>query len=114
MDKIDFAKINQMMKEDSAKYPEDNWDNYLDMLEDIKTHANANGGAIFSEDRPMQLKLAYRCANTGKTWACKITNLKKTIDELRKNNENEKADLLVKAHSTVEGKENLLKVINSQ
>ena len=114
---FEFLETNSVdIKDDNIniQHPNDSWDNYLDMLNDMKAHAKVNEGAIVQEDRPMELKLAYRCTNTNKTWSCKITNIRKTADELIKNGESEKADLIFKANATEEGKNNLLAVINGK
>jgi hypothetical protein len=61
----------------------DNWDDLFAMFDDIREHAKNNDRAVIEEDRPRQLRLAWRCTNTNKTWSIKIANVKKIIKRRR-------------------------------
>ena len=79
------------------------YDNFTEMLKDKKTYAKLNGNNIIQQDLPMQLKIGYKCETTEKFWACKMSNIKKTCDIS-----------ILKALSTLEGKNNLLDDINNK
>lgn len=93
---------------------DNNWDDLFAMLDDMKIHAFNNGGAIIQEDNPLQLKFGYRCTNTNKTWSIRIHNIKNSLNKDEDTGNTERADIFRKAIQTVDGKENLLKIINGK
>lgn len=84
------------------------------MLQDMKQHALNNGQAIEIADRPTELRWAWKCKNTGKTWSIRIGTLKKYQESLNlgDGSNKKKADILARLMQTQEGKQNLLDVIN--
>lgn len=114
----DMAEIVSALTKKHGDVPsDDNWDNVWDMFEDIREHAKNNGRAVIEEDRPIQLRLAWRCTNTNKTWSIRITDFKKSIDDIQKTDASastNRGDLLRKAIMTQSGKENLTRVLNSK
>jgi len=56
----------------------DSWTDVWAMMEDIREHAKNNGRAIVNADMPMQLRLAWHCTNTNKSWSIRITDFKKS------------------------------------
>lgn len=89
---------------------DDNWDDMLDMLADIREHAKNNGSAIINEDKPMQLRLGWRCTNTNKTWSIRIANFKKSLEKMGPHQK----DLISRAIQSQEGKEALTASLNSK
>ena len=86
----------------------------LDFLNDIKNFAKTNTVDLEWEDEPYLLRLCIKDKISHKKWAIKITSLKDSFEEMRKNNESEKADLLARSFSYQEGKENLLLVLSGK
>ena len=89
---------------------DDNWDDMSDMLADIRDHSKNNGSAIINEDRPMQLRLGWRCTNTNKNWSIRISNVKKSLEKM----EPHKKDLILRAIQSQEGREALTASLNSK
>jgi hypothetical protein len=89
--------------------PEDSWDDAKLMFEDIREHAKNNGRAVIEEDRPINLRLAWRCQNTEKTWSIRITNFKASFE-----NVSEHKDIMRRALMTQEGKHNLTAMLNDK
>ena len=87
---------------------EDNYDDFIQMIQDMKKHASENGGQIACADLPHQMRMGYVCMNTGKTWSIRLKTMKKCLDEMPAN----KKALLMRAFQTSEGKQNLVDVIN--
>ena len=73
-EEIGFEELNRLTKLCKDIIPEDNWDNLLDMINDIREHAKNNGRNIIEEDRPLSLRLAWRCQTTDKTWSISVEN----------------------------------------
>lgn len=92
----------------------DEWSDFGALIKDMKAYAIANGQAIVEEDRPAELKWAWRCTNTGKTWSIRIPAIKRYVESLESSGETEKADVLMRAAQTQIGKANLLDVINGK
>jgi len=90
----------------------DGWEDFFAMVNDMKTHALANGQAIEIQDRPMQLRWGWRCTKTGKTWSIKISDLKKYINSLEE--QKNTIELLRRTVQTQKGKETLLAIINGK
>lgn len=107
-----ISALAEFHKNDSS----DNWDDFDAMLKDMKQHALNNGQAIEMADRPAQLRWAWECKNTGKTWSIKIGTLKKYKESLNLGDDvdQKKADVLARTMQTQEGKQNLLDVINGR
>lgn len=57
----------------------DNWDNIVLMIEDIREYAKNNGRRIVNEDRPLEFRVAFRCAKTGKTWSVLMENINTSL-----------------------------------
>lgn len=115
IDTIDI--ISTLSKIHSNDKVEDNWDDFGDMLNDIKQHAKNNNHAIVMADRPTQLRLGWRCENTGKTWSIKIGKLREYIDKLGASDEEfnkRKANILRDIFATQDGKKELLDAINDK
>ncbi len=69
--------IIAMMKEDAAKYKDDGFSNLADLISSLRIHAAVFGwDKIERKDRPKQLKLAFECKETGKTWSIYLSKLK--------------------------------------
>jgi len=107
------ALIDQHRNDNS----DDNWDDFGEMMIDMKNHAQNNGRAIIEEDRPVQLRIAYRCTNTNKTWSIKINKLRDYTEKLKATGEQldsgkNKGDVISLAMSSQEGKQKLLEMIN--
>jgi len=88
----------------------DNWDDFDAMLQDMKQYALNNGQVIEMADRPMQLRWAWKCKNTGKSWSIKISTLKEYIQSL----DQKKQATFSKILSSQEGKQGLLNIINGK
>src|ERR1700676_3139759 len=71
--------IAALQKKDSNNSVDDNYDDVWTMFDDIQEHAKNNGRAVINEDRPAELRLAWRCTKTDKTWSIKINNVKKSM-----------------------------------
>lgn len=89
---------------------DDNWDDLWNMFEDIREHAKNNGRTVVGEDRPHQLRLAWRCTNTNKTWSIRIANFKKSLN----NTTPDKKEMVSRATQTQEGRLNLTAALNSK
>lgn len=105
----EMAEIISALSKTSPDTVDDNWDNVWEMMDDIKEHAKNNGRSVIEEDRPHELRLAWRCTNTNKTWSIRITNFRKTA-----NDRNGGLELLDRCLQTQEGKDNLTKSLNSK
>ena len=95
---------------------EDNWDDFDAMIQDMKQHAKNHNQAIVMADRPTQLRLAWKCEDTGKTWSIKIGKLREYIKQLDSSDEEldkRKANILTNVFMTQDGKIELLLAINS-
>jgi len=99
----------------------DNWDDFILMLDDMKKHVLEENGNIVENDEPIFLRFTYRCVNSEKTWSIKISNVRKSINELREMPDSYepmankiRAGLLERAIQTAEGKNNLLGAINAR
>ena len=108
------AILAALIKVHKADKVSDNWDDFPSMLSDMKQHALANGQAIEIKDRPHQLRWAWECTNTGKTWSIKISSIRKYISSLEELGETTKADIMRRCAQTQEGKHNLLDMINGK
>jgi hypothetical protein len=106
-----FSALSKVHGNDDA---DDNWEDFFFMLDDMRAHAAANGQAIVEEDRPLQLRLAFRCKNTQKTWSIRITNVKKSLKQEQDAGNASKADVFSRAIMTQEGKKSLVSVINGK
>ncbi len=95
------------------------WDDFEAMIADMMEHAKNNGRAIIQHDFPMELRWGYKCQNTAKIWKISIAKIKSnkaTIDKDQKDltiTKEEKEDIMKRTLSTLEGKENLLYLINN-
>lgn len=118
--KIEPTKVSEAMEALKTLFgnevAEDSWDDFGEMLQDMRQHALNNGQAIEIADRPHQLRLGWMCMNTGKTWSIRIRDVKKYKDALEQGDDSEKnkSDILKRAFATQEGKQNLLDVINGR
>lgn len=84
-----------------------NWLSFKEMLDDIKIYLESNADStIVQNDRPFKLTIGYSCEKSGKEWNIGIANLKKLASD-------SSSEFFVKSLQTQEGKNNLLKVINS-
>lgn len=104
--------VSALTKKHGNDSADDSWDNVWDMFEDICEHAKNNGRAVISEDKPMQLRLGWRCTNTNKTWSIRITDFKKTA--MTNAPDAIKSELLQKAISSQAGKNVLTQALNSK
>lgn len=102
--------ISALTKKHGNDPADDNWDDVWEMFEDIREHAKNNGRTVVEEDRPTQLRLAWRCTNTNKTWSIRISNVKKSLE----NSTPDKKDIMSRAIQTQEGKINLTASLNSK
>lgn len=59
----------------AEKPADDNWDNIMEMIDDIREHAKQNNRRIISEDRPLSFRIGFRCIKTGKTWSVLMSNI---------------------------------------
>ena len=83
------------------------WENFKSMLDDIKLFLKENSNmSIVQNDNPLKLVVGYRCEQNNKEWNIKITDLKNSIHE-------DQNYAVIKSFQTEQGKNNLLKVINS-
>lgn len=111
----EMAKIVTTLAKKDDSDDSNDWDNVYDMLEDIKKHADANGGAIIQDDRPAQLKLGYRCTNTNKVWTIRISKLKHSVAPANTEvNASTREKIIQLAFQSLTGRENILKVINGK
>lgn len=108
------AILAALIKVHRNDVPSDNWDDFPSMMADMKKHALANGQAIEIKDRPHQLRWAWECANTGKTWSIKISSIRRYISVLEELGNADEADIMRRCAMTQEGKHNLLDVINGK
>ena len=109
---LDVISALSKIHKDDPSY--DDYDDVFNMLYDMKLHATNNGQAIIQEDNPIQLRIGYRCTNTNKTWSIRISNLKRSVEKEEKFGDAKKADLINRAIKSQQGRENLLKAINSK
>lgn len=80
------------------------WKNFKDMLDDIKSYLESNSNmTIIQNDNPMKLLIGYRCEQSGKEWNINLKDLKNADQD----------SILLKSLQTQQGKDNLLKAINS-
>jgi hypothetical protein len=63
----------------AAEPVDDNWDNILEMIDDIREYAKQNGRRIISEDRPLSFRVGFRCITTSKTWSVLMSNIYNTL-----------------------------------
>lgn len=105
------AEINDLSSQQTVKKSNDEWTDFIEMYDDIREYAKNNGRQIISADRPTQLKFGWQCEATGKTWAIRITDLRKSLEKYRKDNPN---DPLIRAFSSSDGKANLTSVLNGK
>jgi hypothetical protein len=91
---------------------DDSWDNVWDMFEDIREHAKNNERCIVNEDKPMQLRLGWRCTKTNKTWSIRISDFKKTAEASGVNKA--KGEILLQCLRTQDGKKALTDSLNSK
>jgi hypothetical protein len=105
----------------------DNWDDFVAMTQDASKHRLTHEvPCILWADRPAELRLGMICRECGKTWSCKISNVKKSINNLKPEvcpqcgqahlmeNEVDKADIMERAIQSQEGKMNIMNVINGE
>jgi hypothetical protein len=102
-----ISALTKVHKDDAV---DDNWDDLFAMFDDIREHAKNNDRAVIEEDRPHQLRLAWRCTNTNKTWSIRITNVKKSLG----NSEPSRKELVGRAIMTQDGKIALTASLNSK
>lgn len=113
--------VTALTKKHKDDASDDSWDDFVEMLDNIKKHAS-NGNTIVEEDRPHQLRLAFRCTNTNKTWSIKISDVNKSIVKLETKQDNQDQiikDIIVASAlrtfiMTQAGKQTLLNIINGK
>jgi hypothetical protein len=102
--------ISALTKVHKNDISDDNWDDLFAMFDDIREHSKNNGRVVIEEDRPHQLRLAWRCTNTNKTWSIRIANVKKSLNE----SDPSRKELMGRAIMTQDGKIALTASLNSK
>ncbi len=102
-----ISALTKVHKNDTV---DDNWDDFFTLFDNIREYAKNNNRAVIEEDRPHQLRLAWRCTNTNKTWSIKIANVKKSL----KDADPMKQELVNSAIISQDGKKTLTTILNSK
>ena len=119
------AILNKLIRAHEDVSVGDNWDDFIAMTQDASKHRLTHENeCILWADRPVELRLGLVCTECDKTWSCKISNAKKSINVLKPEvcpqcgqthlmeNEVDRSDIMQRALQTQEGKINLINVIN--
>ena len=109
--------ISALSKVHANDKVDDNWDDFDAMIKDMQEHAKDHDQAIVMADRPTQLRLAWKCEHTGKTWSIKIGKLREYLNQLEASDEEfdkRKANILRDIFMTQEDKKELLASINDK
>jgi hypothetical protein len=61
---------------------EDNRDDILAMVEEMRMYAAANHRRIYNEDRPLEFRFGWRCAQTNKTWSIRMDKIAKSLEDV--------------------------------
>jgi hypothetical protein len=72
----DAMAFIELAKEDA----EDDHSDIVVMIGEMREHAKNNKRRIYNEDRPLEFRLGWRCAQTGKTWSIKMEALGRSLD----------------------------------
>jgi hypothetical protein len=106
MEFIEFAK-------EPAK---DDCDDIIAMIKEMRDFAMKNKRRIYNEDRPLEFRLGWRCAQTGKTWSIKMEALGKSLDAKADDNWEVKVlkDMLRGSITSVVGRVAICHYINSK
>lgn len=110
---ISLEEYKELIKEleESGELPvidkNNDYDDFMKLGNDIIEHIRNNPDAkIIQKDDPLRLRIGYKDESSDKTWFIKITELRKSINNLNP----DQKDILQRAFMTQEGKQNLIEM----
>jgi hypothetical protein len=85
------------------------YDDFHLMVKDIKGYCKNNNCHVIPHDFPLELSLGFLDYDSGKCWKIELLNFKKYCNIIKNSediNDNIRANLLTRAFSSIEGKNN--------
>jgi hypothetical protein len=100
----------------AEEVPEDNCDDMILMVEEMRDYAATNHRRIYNEDRPLEFRFGWRCAQTNKTWSIRMDKIAKSLESVpgEAQSVKTKKELLRGCLTSAEGRVALCHFLNSK